>query len=211
MTAAALRAAADPALASEQKFPFSQKNCERVRRLIHAHAGIRLHDGKHVMVYSRLARRRRETGHRSFADYLEWLQSGDTNAQAEWQQFVNGLTTNLTSFFRESHHFECVADDLRRLNRRDVRIWCSAASTGEEPYSIAMVVEETLVAAAHVEIVASDIDITVLATAERGVDDLRARGLSPERLKRHSCAAKAPTKSASACGRNWPAASASFR
>jgi chemotaxis protein methyltransferase CheR len=95
------------------------------------------------------------------------------------------LTTNLTSFFRESHHFECLADDLRQLNRRDVRIWCSAASTGEEPYSIAMVVEETLGNAAQVEIVASDIDTTVLTTAERGVYDLQARGLSPERLKRH--------------------------
>lgn len=185
MTAAALRAPAELALATEQEFAFSQKDFERVRQLIYAHAGIHLHDGKHAMVYSRLARRLRETGHRSFADYLAWLQSGDANAQAEWQQFVNGLTTNLTSFFREAHHFECLANDLRQLNRRDIRIWCSAASTGEEPYSIAMVVEETLGAVAQVEIVASDIDTTVLATAERAVYDMQARGLSPERLKRH--------------------------
>ena len=185
MTAAALRAPAELALATEQEFAFSQKDFERVRQLIYAHAGIHLHDGKHAMVYSRLARRLRETGHRSFADYLAWLQSGDANAQAEWQQFVNGLTTNLTSFFREAHHFECLANDLRQLNRRDIRIWCSAASTGEEPYSIAMVVEETLGAGAQGEIVASDIDTTVLATAERAVYDMQARGLSPERLKRH--------------------------
>ncbi|MFO1221594.1 MAG: CheR family methyltransferase [Burkholderiaceae bacterium] len=182
---AALRAPVDTTLPSEQEFAFSQHDFERVRQLIHAHAGIHLNDGKHAMVYSRLARRLRETGHRSFADYLGWLQSGDRGAQAEWQQFINGLTTNLTSFFREAHHFECLADDLRQIGRRDVRIWCSAASTGEEPYSIAMVVAETLGSGAQVEIVASDIDTTVLATAERGVYDQHSRGLSPERLRRH--------------------------
>jgi len=185
MTAAALRVPTEQALTANQEFAFSQKDFEQVRQLIYAHAGIHLHEGKHAMVYSRLARRLRETGHQTFTDYLAWLQSGDANAQAEWQQFVNGLTTNLTSFFREAHHFECLADDLRQLGRRDIRIWCSAASTGEEPYSIAMTAEETLGAAAQVEIVASDIDTTVLATAERGVYDLQARGLSPERMKRH--------------------------
>jgi chemotaxis protein methyltransferase CheR len=185
MPAVALKANLELALPTEQEFHFSQSDFERVRQLIYAHAGISLHEGKHAMVYSRLARRLRETGHQSFADYLSWLQSGAEGTASEWQQFVNGLTTNLTSFFREAHHFACLADDLRQLGRSDIRIWCSAASTGEEPYSIAMVVEETLGAQARVEIVASDIDTTVLATAERGVYDLQARGLTPERLKRH--------------------------
>ena len=170
----------------EPEFAFSAHDFERVRRLIHEHAGIHLHAGKQAMVYSRLSRRLRETGHRSFADYLAWLQHAhDGAARAEWQQFVNGLTTNLTSFFREAHHFECLAQDLRDRQGRELRIWCAAASTGEEPYSIAMVVEETLGPQARVEIVASDIDTTVLATAQRGVYEADARGLSPQRLQRH--------------------------
>ena len=168
------------------EFVFSAQDFERVRRLIHAHAGINLHAGKQAMVYSRLSRRLRETGHRSFADYLGWLQqAGDGAARAEWQQFVNGLTTNLTSFFREPHHFECLAQDLRDRPGRGLRVWCAAASTGEEPYSIAMVVDETLGPQARVEIVASDIDTTVLTAAQRGVYDADARGLSPARLRRH--------------------------
>jgi chemotaxis protein methyltransferase CheR len=169
----------------EQEFAFSAQDFERVRRLIYDHAGINLHAGKQAMVYSRLSRRLRETGHRSFSDYLGWLQQGDDGARAEWQQFVNGLTTNLTSFFREAHHFDCLAHDLRERAGRDLRIWCAAASTGEEAYSIAMVVDETLGATSRTEILASDIDTTVLATAERGVYGADARGLSPARLQRH--------------------------
>jgi chemotaxis protein methyltransferase CheR len=170
----------------EQEFAFSPQDFERVRRLIHDHAGISLHAGKSAMVYSRLSRRLRETGHSTFSAYLAWLeQAHDSGARAEWQQFVNGLTTNLTAFFREPHHFDCLVDDLRERQGRDLRIWCAAASTGEEPYSIAMVVEETLAAASRVAIVASDIDTTVLATARSAVYDADSRGLSPARLQRH--------------------------
>jgi chemotaxis protein methyltransferase CheR len=185
---AALRDSSPSSLHSglEQEFAFSAQDFERVRRLIYDHAGINLHAGKQAMVYSRLSRRLRETGHRSFSDYLGWLQRAhDSAARSEWQQFVNGLTTNLTSFFREAHHFECLAQDLRERQGRDLRIWCAAASTGEEPYSIAMVVDETLGAEARADIVASDIDTTVLATAERAVYDAASRGLSPARLQRH--------------------------
>ena len=174
-----------PLAAEPHEFAFSAQDFERVRRLIYDHAGINLHAGKHAMVYSRLSRRLRETGHRTFADYLGWLQSNSTDARSEWQQFVNGLTTNLTSFFREAHHFESLAHDLRERGLHDARIWCSASSTGEEAYSIAMVVEETFGSAARAEIVASDIDTTVLGTAERAVYDADARGLSPQRLQRH--------------------------
>jgi len=170
----------------EQEFAFSPQDFERVRRLIYDHAGINLHAGKQAMVYSRLSRRLRETGHRSFGDYLGWLQQAhDSGARSEWQQFVNGLTTNLTSFFREAHHFDSLAQDLRDRQGRHLRIWCAAASTGEEPYSIAMVVDETLGSQASAEIVASDIDTTVLGTAGRGVYDADARGLSLARLQRH--------------------------
>jgi chemotaxis protein methyltransferase CheR len=171
----------------EQEFAFGKADFERVRQLIYQRAGISLHAGKQAMVYSRLSRRLRETGHRSFADYLQWLEShAGAGGDAEWQEFVNCLTTNLTSFFREEHHFHALAADLKaRGSLKPLRIWCSAASTGEEPYSIAMTVVEALGAAPPVKILSSDIDTKVLATAQRGVYSADSRGLSTERLHRH--------------------------
>ena len=172
-----------PAVVHEQEFVLSAADFERIRTLIYQRAGISLHAGKQAMVYSRLARRLREGGHRTFADYLHTLERGGDSA--EWQEFVNSLTTNLTSFFREAHHFEALADDLRARAARPVRIWCNAASTGEEPYSLAMTAVESLGASPPVRIVCSDIDTRVLARAERGVYPAEARGLSPDRLRRH--------------------------
>jgi chemotaxis protein methyltransferase CheR len=169
----------------DQEFSFGVADFDRVRQLIYQRAGISLHAGKQAMVYSRLSRRLRETGHRSFASYLQWLeQPSAANGDAEWQEFVNCLTTNLTSFFREEHHFHELARDLTVFTARPLRIWCNAASTGEEPYSIAMTVVEA-VGAAGVQIMASDIDTKVLATAARGVYAADSRGLSPERLRTH--------------------------
>jgi len=172
--------------AVDQEFAFSKADFERVRELIYQRAGISLHAGKQAMVYSRLSRRLRETSHRSFASYLQWLEANmGASGEAEWQEFINCLTTNLTSFFREEHHFHALVDDLKARAGRPLRIWCSAASTGEEPYSIAMTVVETLGAQPNVKILASDIDTKVLATAQRGVYEAESRGLGPERLRRH--------------------------
>jgi chemotaxis protein methyltransferase CheR len=169
----------------EQEFSFGAADFERVRELIYQRAGISLHAGKQAMVYSRLSRRLRETGHRCFASYLQWLEHPNGAAgDQEWQEFVNCLTTNLTSFFREEHHFHELARDLKTRTARPLRIWCSAASTGEEPYSIAMTVAEAG-AQPGASILASDIDTKVLATAARGVYAAEARGLSPERLRAH--------------------------
>ena len=182
--------ATTPAMAADQEFSFSAADFERVRELIYQRAGISLHAGKQAMVYSRLSRRLRETSHRSFAAYLQWLQANNgPSGDAEWQEFVNCLTTNLTAFFREEHHFHALVDDLKAIAGRNagkpLRIWCSAASTGEEPYSIAITVVEALGSAAPARIVASDIDTKVLATGQRGVYEADARGLSPERMHRH--------------------------
>src|SRR6218665_2746235 len=155
-----------------REFAWTQADFARVQALIRPRAGISLHDGKHAMVYSPLSRRLRDTGHRSFHDYLAWLQTHDG---PEWQEFVNALTTNLTAFFREQHHFGILAAHLRAKSAAASapaphwRLWCSAASTGEEPYSIAMTVLETLGAHAAFTLVASDIDSRVLATAAQGV------------------------------------------
>jgi len=186
--ASTLRSSISAALPSRdggaREFSFSTTDFERVRKLIHQHAGISLSPVKQDMVYSRLARRLRATGMSSFAAYLDAL---ERNGGDEWERFVNSLTTNLTSFFREPHHFPIFAEHLRKIgNKRPVRVWCSAASTGEEPYSIAITVAETFGAdVSHISIVASDLDTNVLATAEKGVYPVdRVEKLSPERLRR---------------------------
>ena len=176
----------DTPTGSAAEFDFSNADFERVRQLIYQRAGISLHTGKQAMVYSRLSRRLRETGHRDFASYLQWLErASGASAETEWQEFVNCLTTNLTAFFREEHHFHALVEDLRQRSDRPLRIWCNAASTGEEPYSLAMTVIEALGAQARVSILCSDIDTKVLDTARRGVYSVDSRGLDPQRLRRH--------------------------
>ena len=173
-----------PRDSAAREFSFSTADFERVRKLIYQHAGISLSPVKQDMVYSRLARRLRATGKSSFADYLDALEK---NGGDEWERFVNSLTTNLTSFFREPHHFPIFAEHLRKLGtRRPIRVWCSAASTGEEPYSIAITVAETFGSnASHVSIMASDLDTNVLATAQKGGYPIeRVDKLSPERLRK---------------------------
>ena len=142
-----------------REFDWTDADFDRVQAMIYKRAGISLHDGKHAMVYSRLSRRLRETGHQSFREYLSWLEATDG---VEWQEFVNALTTNLTSFFRESHHFEIFADLLKSKPASNLwNVWCSAASTGEEPFSIVMTAMEALGALSNFSLSASDIDSKV--------------------------------------------------
>lgn len=166
-----------------REFSWTQADFTRVQALIYQRAGISLHDGKHAMVYSRLSRRLRDTGYQNFRDYLSWLESHDG---PEWQEFVNALTTNLTSFFREQHHFEILAEHLKsRPSNTPWRVWCNAASTGEEPYSIIMTALDALGPQANFKLWASDIDSKVLATAARGVyrqDSIK--GVDMARLQR---------------------------
>ena len=165
---------------------FAATDFQRVRTLIFRKAGISLQAGKQAMVYSRLSRRLRDLGHRSVRAYLDELEALRGNAaEAEWQEFVNCLTTNLTAFFREDHHFPILAAELVARASEPIRIWCNAASTGEEPFSIAMTAIEALGPAANVRIVCSDIDTRGLATAERGIYDAGAKGLDAARLNRH--------------------------
>jgi chemotaxis protein methyltransferase CheR len=182
----ALLPATPPPHGTDSEFSFDAADFERVRSLIYQRAGISLHAGKQAMVYSRLSRRLRELGYKSFGQYLQMLERGSgPSAEAEWQEFINCLTTNLTSFFREEHHFPVLHAELQARKGHKVRIWCNAASTGEEPYSLAMTAVEALGAGANCEIFCSDIDTKVLATAAQGVYAADARGLSPERLRQH--------------------------
>jgi chemotaxis protein methyltransferase CheR len=167
-----------------REFEFTPADFERVRKLIHEHAGIALTAAKQDMVYSRLARRLRAVGDKTFTQYLARLERGDMR---EWETFVNSLTTNLTSFFREAHHFETLAGYLRGIKeKRQVRIWCSAASTGEEPYSIAMTAVDAFNSfTPPVAIFASDLDTTVLAHGAAGIyAEERVEKLPPASVSR---------------------------
>lgn len=169
---------------SGHEFGFSDRDFEQVRRMIYDHAGISLSPAKREMVYSRLSRRLRERGLENFQDYLTLLEGGDA---AEWEAFTNSLTTNLTAFFREPHHFPLLSDHMRKAcASRSGTLWCSAASTGEEPYSMAMTMVELFNTwTPPVKILATDLDTGVLAKAEAGVyADERIEKLSPERVKR---------------------------
>ncbi|MER2582506.1 MAG: protein-glutamate O-methyltransferase [Candidatus Competibacter sp.] len=173
------------------EFEFSDRDFQHVRQIINRIAGISLADGKRELVYSRLSRRLRHLGLSRFEDYCQLLETGENNV--ELGEFVNALTTNLTSFFRESHHFDFLAKELlpalireRNAGDRRIRIWSAGCSTGEEPYSIAMVLRETLPTAGwDVKILATDLDSNVLATAERGVyEESRVKDISEMRLRR---------------------------
>ena len=169
---------------SVKEFDFTKSDFERVRALIYQRAGISLADSKQEMVYSRLARRLRAIGIVSFAQYLNDLEAGRLGD--EWESFTNALTTNLTSFFREAHHFPLLAEHVKKLRDTPITIWCSAASTGEEPYSIAMTVCEAFnTLTPPVQIIATDIDTNVLAVASKGVYGIeRIDKLEPERARR---------------------------
>lgn len=166
-----------------KEFVWTSADFERIQKLIYQRAGISLHAGKHAMVYSRLSRRLRETGYQSFKDYLRCLESTDG---PEWQEFINALTTNLTSFFREAHHFKILADFLKSDTTSGNRnIWCSAASTGEEVYSIAITAMEALENRKDFFLTASDIDSKVLLAAAQGVYRIDAlKDIDQERLQR---------------------------
>lgn len=166
-------------------YVYTDRDFHRVRSLIHERAGIALADSKRDMVYSRLSRRLRAQGVTRFCDYLDALERDDGD---EWQAFTNALTTNLTAFFREAHHFDALHQQLAALPvpANPIKLWCAAASTGEEPYSIAMTAIEAFDSLTPpVRILATDIDTQVLEHAQRGIYTMeRIDTLSAERRRR---------------------------
>ena len=154
---------------SDREFEFTEKDFSRVRSLILTLAGISLAPSKQSMVYSRLARRLRASGHNKFSTYLDHLEKSPNNS--EWEYFTNALTTNLTSFYREAHHFDLLQKQLQSLSGKSrIELWCSAASTGEEPYTMAIAAMEAFqTKTPPVRITATDIDTHVLEHASKGV------------------------------------------
>ena len=167
----------------QKEFLFTQSEFERIRTLLYQHSGIKLNDSKKDMVYSRLGRRLRATGMKSFQEYLELVEQDEGD---EWEAFINSLTTNLTAFFREPHHFPLLKEHVLSLRKKPLRLWCSAASTGEEPYTMAMTIIDAFGSyKPPVEIIATDIDTNVLTKARAGIYSLeRVEKLPPETLKR---------------------------
>jgi chemotaxis protein methyltransferase CheR len=162
------------------EFLFSPVDFGRVRQMILAYAGISLHERKENMVYNRLVRRLRATGRQDFGAYLDWVERPGSE---ERERFVNALTTNLTAFFREPHHFDSLAELARASRGRPLKIWSSACSTGQEPYTAAIVLRKE---GCEAEILATDVDTEALAAAAAGVYRLEAlEGLEGECIKRN--------------------------
>ena len=167
----------------ERDLELTDEDFGRIRQLIYQRAGIVLAEHKREMVYSRLAKRLRHHGLTRFVDYLARLER-QPDAR-EWEAFTNALTTNLTAFFREAHHFPLLAEHVQKRSGK-LRIWCAAASTGEEPYSIAMTLMEAMGSrASQAEVIATDIDTEALARARAGIYPLeQVCKLEDARVKR---------------------------
>lgn len=174
----------------EREFHFSDKEFKFISKLVGERTGIVLSDAKRQMVYGRLSRRLRQLKLTKFSDYCDMLTSGH---EAELIEFTNAITTNLTAFFRENHHFEHlknkVLPDLIRKNAasKRIRIWSAGCSSGEEPYSIAMCVREALATSSgwDVKILATDLDSNMVQRGKDGIYTAeRVEGLTPSRMKK---------------------------
>jgi len=175
---------------SDREYEFSDADFRALRDLVKQMTGINLAETKRELVYGRVSRRLRALGLSSFGEYRRMLEVQDA---PELVEFCNALTTNLTSFFRESHHFDYLRDQVLAplaadpRGTRRLRVWSSACSTGEEPYSIAMTIIESLRdwQKWDIKILATDLDSNVLATAARGSYAAdRVKGMQPQRLTR---------------------------
>ncbi len=173
---------------SVETFEFTDQHFESLRELVHELTGISMSDHKKDLLYGRLTRRLRVLQLDNFDDYYSILKN---NPGEELQNFINAVTTNLTSFFREKHHFEYLRDSVlpsktKSNSLKGLRIWSAGCSTGEEAYSIAMLLRENIpnIDSMDIKILASDLDTNVVQTASMGVyDETRVQDMDPARIK----------------------------
>lgn len=171
----------------EREFKFTFDDFNFLRKLSNEYSGIQVPDERFDMFYSRLSKRVRRLGFTSFKEYCQYLKE---NPELEFTDFINAITTNLTAFFRENHHFEYLRDYVipellvRNSNTRKIRVWSAGCSTGEEPYSIAMTLLENVPANWDIKILATDLDTAVLKSASEGIyTEERVADISDDRLK----------------------------
>jgi len=157
-----------------REFLYTSDDFDRIVKMIYQVSGISLSDRKQDMVYSRLARRLRKLAITDFQKYLEFVKQN----KDEQREFVNALTTNLTHFFREDHHFKYLTDILfpEIFSKQDdrIRFWSAGCSTGEEPYTLAMVWEhlQNKPSGIDFKILATDLDTNVIETGENAIYSL---------------------------------------
>ena len=175
----------------KREFPMTDKDFAFIRTLAKKNTGIELGDHKKEMIYSRIVRRIRSLRLDSFAAYCHYLEN---NLELELTDFVNAITTNLTAFFRESHHFdflkETVLPELKARHQADkrIRLWSAGCSTGEEPYSIAMTLHAAMQNASgwNARILATDLDSNVVAHGRAGIYGAdRFRGLDSKLVNKY--------------------------
>lgn len=178
---------------AQLEFALSDGAFARVKARVHAEAGIALSEAKRTLVVSRLGRHVRALGLSSFDAYLDYLERQGTSSDR--QDFVNALTTNLTRFWREDHHFAHLVTYVGQLmrsrprvraGRPRLRIWSAGCSTGQEPYSIALDLLDSLPELKRWDfrILATDIDTNVVAKAATGIyPENELNGLSPKRAR----------------------------
>ena len=156
----------------EREFKFTVEDFNVLRKLSNEYSGIQVPDERFDMFYSRLSKRVRRLGLNDFKEYCAYLRD---NHEDEFNEFINAITTNLTSFFREKHHFDYLSDVVvpeiltRNRSTKQIRVWSAGCSTGEEPYSLAITLLECLPADWEIKILATDLDTNVLKTAASGV------------------------------------------
>lgn len=173
---------------SEREFDFKDQDFGRVKSIVYDFAGIDLNDSKKNLVYNRLSKRIRFLNMKSFSEYLDFV---DSQGEAEFVHLINAITTNLTFFFRENHHFDYLAKTVipglvaSNSSSKKVRIWSAGCSTGEEPYSIAIILKESMPPGWDAKVIATDLDSNVVNTGQMGVYKMdRLKGVSEERKKR---------------------------
>ncbi|CCD85469.1 Chemotaxis protein methyltransferase [Bradyrhizobium sp. ORS 285] len=168
----------------EEEFALQDRDFRTLSKLVMDTAGIVLSERKRAFIHGRLSRRLRALGLNNFSQYCKLLETSD--GDSELRNFINAVTTNHTSFFRESHHLDHLArvilPELMTANSdtRRIRIWSAGCSSGEEPYSIAMAIHNSgkSLAGWDVKILATDLDTNVIAHAARGIYDAeRAEGI----------------------------------
>jgi chemotaxis protein methyltransferase CheR len=178
----------DAVAEKRREFEYTFADFDNLRKISNQHTGILVPDDKFDMFYSRLSKRVRLLGLNDFKAYCRYL---ETHADHEFTEFINAITTNLTSFFRENHHFEYMRHNLlptllkANAASKQIRVWSAGCSTGEEPYSIAMVLKEYVPNDWDIKILATDLDTNVLKTAATGVYPVdRVADIEPHRLQK---------------------------